>query len=77
MGFSNELSRIKICLQELRQMEQMGSAAQSGRRKSVFIHDTSVSDNSHLKTELILVQRKYERLAQKEKRMMVGGHIGN
>ncbi|BFZ12722.1 hypothetical protein BsWGS_15761 [Bradybaena similaris] len=60
----------KLTTKELRQMEQMGSSAQAGRRKSVFIHDTSVSDNSHLKTELILVQRKYERLAQKEKRMM-------
>ena len=53
-------------------MEQIGSAADSSRRKSVFAHDTPAPDNAHIRTELVLMQRKYERLAQKEKRMMVG-----
>ncbi|GFO20644.1 kinesin-like protein, partial [Plakobranchus ocellatus] len=60
----------KLTTKELRQMEQIGSAAENSRRKSVFIHDAPAPDNSHIKTELVLLQRKYERLAQKEKRMM-------
>ncbi|KAK3761147.1 hypothetical protein RRG08_022551 [Elysia crispata] len=60
----------KLTTKELRQMEQIGSAADSSRRKSVFAHDTPAPDNAHIRTELVLMQRKYERLAQKEKRMM-------
>ncbi|GFS07871.1 kinesin-related protein 1 [Elysia marginata] len=60
----------KLTTKELRQMEQIGSAAESSRRKSVFVHDTPAPDNAHIRTELVLMQRKYERLAQKEKRMM-------
>ena len=44
------------------------------RRKSVFhIMDSGGSDGeiSHLKSELALMQRKYERLVQKEKRLQV------
>ena len=57
-------------------MEQMGSGSDSGRRKSVFVQDTAAPDNAHIRTELVLMQRKYERLAQKEKRMMVSWRNG-
>ena len=60
-----------ISTQELRAMETMGSADDSSRRKSVFAADQNLPEGSHLKTELVLMQRKYERLAQKERRMMV------
>lgn len=43
---------------------------QSVRRGSIFSAET-MSDQSHLKTEVVLLQRKYERLAQKERRMQV------
>ena len=56
-------------------MEQIGSSSDDhagrSRRKSTFVGDFQAPDGSHLKTELVLMQRKYERLAQKEKRMMV------
>ena len=43
---------------------------QSVRRGTIFSAETK-SDQSHLKTEVVLLQRKYERLAQKERRMQV------
>ncbi|XP_046580338.1 kinesin-like protein KIF28P isoform X2 [Haliotis rubra] len=60
---------LKLSTRELRQMEQMGNMADNGRRGTIFGNDAVVSDQSHLKTEIVLLQRKYERLAQKEKRM--------
>ncbi|KAH3769677.1 hypothetical protein DPMN_170951 [Dreissena polymorpha] len=41
------------------------------RRNTHFALETA-SDQSHLKTEVLLLQRKYERLAAKERRMQVG-----
>ncbi|XP_067652315.1 kinesin-like protein KIF28 [Haliotis asinina] len=60
---------LKLSTRELRQMEQMGNMADNGRRGTIFGNDAVVSDQSHMKTEIVLLQRKYERLAQKEKRM--------
>lgn len=59
-------------VQELRQMENMenSTANASGRRATMFGNDIA-SDTSHLKTEVVLLQRKYERLQQKERRMQV------
>ncbi|XP_062573408.1 kinesin-like protein KIF28 isoform X5 [Saccostrea cucullata] len=58
--------------QELRQMENMenlnSQAHASGRRGTMFGNEIA-SDTSHLKTEVVLLQRKYERLQQKERRM--------
>nr|XP_022339415.1 kinesin-like protein KIF28P isoform X2 [Crassostrea virginica] len=56
--------------QELRQMETMENttANASGRRATMFGNEIA-SDTSHLKTEVVLLQRKYERLQQKERRM--------
>nr|XP_019926805.2 kinesin-like protein KIF28P isoform X13 [Crassostrea gigas] len=56
--------------QELRQMENMenSTANASGRRATMFGNEIA-SDTSHLKTEVVLLQRKYERLQQKERRM--------
>lgn len=52
-------------------LEQPITAA---RRGTIFQNDMA-SDQSHLKTELALLQRKYERLASKEKRMQVIGGL--
>lgn len=59
-------------VQELRQMENMenSTANASGRRATMFGNEIA-SDTSHLKTEVVLLQRKYERLQQKERRMQV------
>lgn len=61
-----------FCLQELRQMDSMehGNPQNSVRRNTIFSAET-MSDQSHLKTEVVLLQRKYERLQQKERRMQV------
>ncbi|KAK3605709.1 hypothetical protein CHS0354_013504 [Potamilus streckersoni] len=61
---------LKLTTKELRQMEQGDPPASvsAARRNSVFALETA-SDQSHLKTELMLLQRKYERLVQKERRM--------
>ena len=40
------------------------------RRNTHFALETA-SDQSHLKTEIMLLQRKYERLAAKERRLQV------
>ncbi|XP_052232106.1 kinesin-like protein KIF28 isoform X2 [Dreissena polymorpha] len=55
---------------ELRQMELGQGPAHAGvtRRNTHFALETA-SDQSHLKTEVLLLQRKYERLAAKERRM--------
>ncbi|XP_078336826.1 uncharacterized protein LOC144626487 isoform X4 [Crassostrea virginica] len=44
------------------------TANASGRRATMFGNEIA-SDTSHLKTEVVLLQRKYERLQQKERRM--------
>lgn len=51
-------------------MENMenSTANASGRRATMFGNEIA-SDTSHLKTEVVLLQRKYERLQQKERRM--------
>ena len=41
------------------------------RRNTVF--GLEASDSAQLKSELVLMQRKYERLEQKEKRLQVTG----
>lgn len=53
-------------------MENMenSTANASGRRATMFGNEIA-SDTSHLKTEVVLLQRKYERLQQKERRMQV------
>jgi len=60
-------------IQELRQIDQgeIPSNANLTRRTTQFALETA-SDQSHLKTEVLLLQRKYERLAAKERRMQVG-----
>ena len=40
------------------------------RRNTHFALETA-SDQSHLKTEIMLLQRKFERLAAKERRLQV------
>ena len=52
-------------------MEQIGTAAENGRRGTIFAQEAPAADHSHLKTEIVLMQRKYERLLQKERRMIV------
>ncbi|KAL4235255.1 hypothetical protein ACF0H5_006893 [Mactra antiquata] len=64
---------MKYSTKELRLMEQgegpgSATAANMARRNTHFALDHA-SDQSHLKTEVLLLQRKYERLAAKEKRM--------
>ncbi|XP_078336848.1 kinesin-like protein KIF28 isoform X14 [Crassostrea virginica] len=61
---------LKLNTRELRQMETMENttANASGRRATMFGNEIA-SDTSHLKTEVVLLQRKYERLQQKERRM--------
>lgn len=46
------------------------SSVGMARRNTHFALETA-SDQSHLKTEVLLLQRKYERLAAKERRMQV------
>ncbi|KAL5021850.1 hypothetical protein ScPMuIL_001005 [Solemya velum] len=58
---------LKLTTRELRQMEHVENPT-AARRNTIFCLENA-SDQSHLKTELVLLQRKYERLAQKEHRM--------
>ncbi|XP_076469926.1 kinesin-like protein KIF28 isoform X2 [Babylonia areolata] len=60
----------KLTTKELRQMEQIGTAAENGRRNTIFAQEPLLPDQSQLKTEIVLIQRKYERLLQKERRMI-------
>jgi hypothetical protein len=53
-------------LQELRQMEHFQQPP-TGRRGTVFSLDSS--ETAQLKSELMLLQKKFDRLEQKEKRM--------
>lgn len=57
-------------------MENMenSQAHASGRRATMFGNEIA-SDTSHLKTEVVLLQRKYERLQQKERRMQVLNYV--
>ncbi|XP_052816368.1 kinesin-like protein KIF28 isoform X3 [Mya arenaria] len=61
---------LKFTTRELRQMDQgsVPTSAAVTRRNTHFALETA-SDQSHLKTEVLLLQRKYERLAAKERRM--------
>ncbi|XP_064610352.1 kinesin-like protein KIF28 [Liolophura sinensis] len=60
---------LKLTTKELRQMEHMQEPSLMNRRTS-FSSDAP-TEQSHLKSELMLLQRKYERLAQKERRMQL------
>ena len=51
-------------------MEHIQKPYSVDRQKTQFSLDSS--DSSHLKAELMLLQRKFERLAQKERRLQVG-----
>ena len=61
-----------LCMQELRQMEQISKpnigVEQLHRRKSLSIE---ASETSQLKSELLLMTKRFERLEAKEKRMIV------
>lgn len=57
--------------QELRQMDSMDQHPQNQARRNTIFSAETMSDQSHLKTEVVLLQRKYERLVQKERRMQV------
>ncbi|KAL3859056.1 hypothetical protein ACJMK2_009292 [Sinanodonta woodiana] len=61
---------LKLTTRELRQMEQGDTPASvsATKRNSIFALETA-SDQSHLKTEVMLLQRKCDRLIQKERRM--------
>ena len=52
-------------------MDSMDHHPQSSVRRGTIFMAENMSDQSHLKTEVVLLQRKYERLAQKERRMQV------
>ncbi|XP_021354273.1 kinesin-like protein KIF28P isoform X3 [Mizuhopecten yessoensis] len=59
----------KLTTKELRQRNNMKENADTGvRRKTLFGNDIA-SDQSHLKAEVVLLQRKHERLVQKERRI--------
>lgn len=61
-----------ISLQELRQLEQMQKTSQATRRDTSFsLKAGGTTDDSKLKSEYVVLERKYERLAQKEKRLQV------
>lgn len=52
-------------------MEQITSV-NNGRRNTIFAQEQLLGgDQSHAKTELVLMHRKCERLMQKERRMVV------
>lgn len=56
-------------------MDTMQSASKPNRalerRNTIFPMDSTTPDPSQIKSELVLQQRKYERLEQKEKRIQV------
>ena len=60
-----------LIFQELRQMDNMEHPQASNARRATIFSNEVASDQSHLKTEVVLLQRKYERLASKERRMQV------
>ncbi|XP_070198402.1 kinesin-like protein KIF28 isoform X3 [Littorina saxatilis] len=60
----------KLTTKELRKMEQISTVAENGRRGTIFSQEPLLADQAHLKTEIVLMQRKYERLLQKERRMI-------
>ena len=55
--------------QELRQMDNMQKPS-INNRNTAFAVDLN-NDQSQLKADFLLLQRKYERLEQKERRMQV------
>lgn len=57
--------------QELRQLEQMQKTSQNTRRDTSFTLNESTDGESRIKSEYVLLERKYERLVQKEKRLQV------
>ncbi|XP_025115263.1 kinesin-like protein KIF28P isoform X3 [Pomacea canaliculata] len=61
---------VKLTTKELRKMEQITSV-NNGRRNTIFAQEQLLGgDQSHAKTELVLMHRKCERLMQKERRMV-------
>ncbi|XP_033755330.1 kinesin-like protein KIF28P isoform X3 [Pecten maximus] len=59
----------KLTTKELRQRNNMKENADTTvRRKTLFGNDIA-SDQSHLKAEVVLLQRKHDRLVQKERRI--------
>ena len=60
-------------MQELRQMQylQQKPGILERRNTALFAPDTAPADPSQLKSELMLQQRKYDRLEYKEKRIQV------
>ncbi|XP_069112007.1 kinesin-like protein KIF28 isoform X3 [Argopecten irradians] len=64
-----EPSLSKLTTKELRQRNNMKENADTSvRRKTLFGNDVA-SDQSHLKAEVVLLQRKHDRLVQKERRI--------
>ena len=57
--------------QELRQMNNMKETMDTSVRRKTLFGNEIASDQSHLKAEVVLLQRKYDRLAQKERRLQV------
>lgn len=60
---------MKLTTRELRQMDSLDQHPQNQARRNTIFSAETMSDQSHLKTEVVLLQRKYERLVQKERRM--------
>ncbi|XP_076448715.1 kinesin-like protein KIF28 isoform X2 [Babylonia areolata] len=60
----------KLTTKELRKREQMTPSGDGGERQSKMVPETPCPDQSHMKTEIDLMHRKYERLMQKERRMI-------
>ncbi|XP_064640023.1 kinesin-like protein KIF28 isoform X2 [Lineus longissimus] len=58
----------KMTTRELRQMEHLSKPNLTQRHTS-FALNQDASDQSHLKSELMVLQRKYDRLESKEKRI--------
>ena len=53
-------------------MEQMQKTSQANRRDTSFSLKAGISvDESKLKSDYVVLERKYERLLQKEKRLQV------
>ncbi|XP_067934246.1 kinesin-like protein KIF28 [Watersipora subatra] len=67
---ANDVKLAKMSTKELRQLEQLQKTSQITRRDTSFSLNTAGNDSdSRLKSEFVLLERKYERLLQKEKRL--------
>ncbi|KAL8592992.1 hypothetical protein ACOMHN_017922 [Nucella lapillus] len=61
----------KLTTRELRRRDQMGPSREGEGRQSLMpLESPANADQSHMKTEMELTHRKYERLLQKERRMI-------